>query len=222
MTKKVCILGTASTLKEAPFNDNTLEFWALGDMFGSVPMQKISRWFEIHSREENDKHIIRYTNQSQIEALKSLTIPVYMQEHYRDIPASIPYPLEEMANQYRDLFRSTVDYMMALAIHENYDEIHMYGINMSTDGEYASQRPSLYYWLGQAEGRGIKIFLPAGCDLLKAYFRYGYDEEKENDLLIKARSKSAELAKNAAEFQKNYYLSLGAKDTWDFIQRELG
>jgi hypothetical protein len=57
---------------------------------------------------------------------------------------------------------------------------------------------------------------------LKGYFLYGYDEKRESDLLVKARAKSAELAKNAAEFQKNYYLSLGAKDTWDFILRELG
>jgi len=222
MNKKVCLLGTASTLKEAPYSDNSMEFWALGDMFGIVPMDKISRWFEIHSREENERHLVRCINKPHIEALKGLKIPVYMQEYYKDIPASVPYPLADMADKYRNLFCSTVDYMMALAIDEKYDEVHIYGVNMATNGEYASQRPSLYYWLGQAEGRGIKVVLPEGCDLLKGYFRYGYDEVKENDLLVKARTKSAELDLQSKEFMKNYYLSLGAKDTWDFILREMG
>lgn len=187
--------------------------------------QAATRWFEIHSRRAQEAHTPRggAPGTTHLQGLKSLAIPIYMQEQHNDIPASVKYPLDEMVKHFgRQYFKSTLDYMMALALYEGFEEIHLYGVNMADNIEYAHQRPSMEYWIGRAEGMGVKVALPEGCDLMKSYFRYGYDEEKESDLLIKARTKSAELAKNAAEFQKNYYLSLGAKDSWEFILRELG
>ena len=223
MSKKVCLLGTSNTLNQAPFNDSSFEFWALNDMYEMIPTKNITRWFEIHTRQEQERHVSKRASGSYLEGLKALTIPVYMQEHFEDVPTSIKYPLETMVEHFgRQYFKSTLDYMMALALYEGFEEIHLYGVNMADNIEYAHQRPSMEYWIGRAEGMGVKVVLPEGCDLMKGYFRYGYDEEKENDLLIKARTKSAELDRQSKEFMKNYYLSLGAKDTWDFILRELG
>lgn len=223
MCKKVCLLGTSNTLSQAPINDRSFEFWALNDMFVLPQGKAATRWFELHPRATHESHIPRGNANNYLDGLRAMTIPVYMQEHYPDIPASIKYPLEEMIVHFgRQYFKSTLDYMMALALYEGFEEIHLYGVNMADSLEYAHQRPSMEYWIGRAEGMGVKVVLPEGCDLLKGYFRYGYDEEKENDLLIKARTKSAELDRQSKEFMKNYYLSLGAKDTWDFILRELG
>ena len=217
------MLGTSNTLKEAPLNDKSFEFWALNDMYAMIPAANITRWFEIHTRTLIDDYHARISGKNHIEALKTLTIPIYMQEQHDDIPTSTKYPLEEMVKHFgRQYFKSSLDYMMALALSEGFDEIHVYGVNMAENEEYAHQKPSMEYWIGRAEGMGVKVVLPEGCDLLKGYFRYGYDEEKESDLLIKARAKSAELDRQGKEFMKNYYLSLGAKDTWDFILRELG
>ncbi len=223
MSKKVCLLGTSNTLSQAPLSDTSFEHWALNDMYAVIPMANITRWFEIHGREFLNVYRARGTSQNHIDALRALTVPIYMQEQHADIPSSVKYPLEEMIAHFgRQYFKSTLDYMMALALYEGFKEIHLYGVNMADNLEYVHQRPSMEYWIGRAEGMGVKVVLPEGCDLLKGYFLYGYDEKRESDLLVKARAKSAELAKNAAEFQKNYYLSLGAKDTWDFILRELG
>jgi len=223
MSKKVCLLGTSNTLKEAPIHDKSFEFWALNDMFAVIPEGIATRWFEIHTRNNIE---ICHTRNAAIDYLgwfQKSTIPVYMQEKFDDIPASIKYPLEEITKYFgRQYFKSSLDYMMALALYEGFEEIHVYGVNMAVGDEYAYQKPSMEYWIGRAEGMGVKVVLPAGCDLMKGYFRYGYDEQKETDLLIKAQSKNAELARQAAEYQKNYYLSMGAKDTWDFILRELG
>ncbi|MGE5404617.1 MAG: hypothetical protein ACM3PP_06725 [Candidatus Saccharibacteria bacterium] len=222
-SKKVCLLGTSNTLKLAPLGDRSFEFWALNDMYDVVPVEMIDRWFDIHGRSTHESHVSRASETRHIDGLRALTMPVYMQERFEDIPASVKYPLEEIIAHFnRQYFKSTLDYMLALALYEGFEEIHIYGVDMAAGSEYSHQKPSLEYWIGRAEGMGVKVVLPAGSDLLKAYFRYGYDEEKEGDLLIKARAKSAELAKNAAEFQKNYYLSLGAKDTWDFVLREFG
>ena len=223
MSKKVCLLGTSNTLKEAPLSDKSFEFWALNDMFSMIPKGVATRWFEIHSKKAREKHTPRGADISYLEGLASLNVPIYMQEQCQDIPTSIKYPRAEMVEHFgRQYFKSTLDYMIALALYEGFEEIHIYGVNMAYAEEYAHQKPSMEYWIGRAEGMGVKVVLPEGCDLLKGYFQYGYDEEKESDLLIKARTKSAELDRQGKEFMKNYYLSLGAKDTWDFILRELG
>ena len=188
-----------------------------------IPDGTATRWFEIHSNSCIESHSTRGISANYLDWYKNATIPIYMQRHFDEIPASVEYPLAEMVRHFgRQYFKSTLDYMIALALFEGFTEIHIYGVNMAVGEEYSVQKPSMEYWLGRAEGMGVKIVLPDGCDLLKGYFRYGYDDEKQNDLLIKGRAKSAELAKNAAEFQKNYYLSMGAKAEWDFILRELG
>jgi hypothetical protein len=50
ISKRVCILGTAKTLKDAPLGDKRYEFWALNDMFKVLPDGAADRWFQIHTR----------------------------------------------------------------------------------------------------------------------------------------------------------------------------
>lgn len=56
----------------------------------------------------------------------------------------------------------------------------MYGVDMAQDtvlhAEYREQRPSCEYFIGIAEGAGIKVVLPPGSDLLKSSHWYGFDE----------------------------------------------
>ena len=213
--KRLCILGTAQTLKEAPINED-YEFWALNDMYKVVPVERISRWFEIH------KWDMAETKTQHIQVLSQLSIPIYMQEQHPEIPTSVKYPLETLIEHFgRRFFNSTIDYMIALAIYEGYKDISIYGVHMSYMEEYGEQRPSCLYWLGVAEGKGIKIHIPDDSDLLKSYWLYGYEDKKRKDLEVKGNARLKELERQAAEFQKNYYLSLGAKDTWEFILKEL-
>ena len=213
--KRLCILGTAQTLKEAPINED-YEFWALNDMYKVVPVERISRWFEIHRWDMVE------TKTQHIQVLSQLSIPIYMQEQHPEIPTSVKYPLETLIEHFgRRFFNSTIDYMIALAIYEGYKDISIYGVHMSYMEEYGEQRPSCLYWLGVAEGKGIKIHIPDDSDLLKSYWLYGYEDKKRKDLEIKGNARLKELERQAAEFQKNYYLSLGAKDTWEFILKEL-
>ena len=219
--KKLCILGTAQTLKEAPINED-YEFWALNDMYDVVPVDKISRWFEIHRWEFIKEHISKRTNSPYAERLAQLKMPIYMQEQHSEIPTSVKYPLETLIEHFgRRFFNSTIDYMLALAIYEGYQDISIYGVHMSYMEEYGEQRPSCLYWLGVAEGKGIKIHIPDDSDLLKSYWLYGYEDKKRKDLEIKGNARLKELERQSAEFQKNYYLSLGAMDTWKFILKEL-
>lgn len=108
--------------------------------------------------------------------LKSTTIPVLMQDHYEDVPASVKFPLEEIRNEFKgapQYFTSSVAYALAYAIYKKYKRIELYGVEMETNTEYAHQRPGVAYWCGIAIGRGIEIDFHS-----KNFFQsplYGYD-----------------------------------------------
>ncbi len=61
---------------------------------------------------------------------------------------------------------SSIALEMALAIHEGFAEIHLYGVDLNTESEYAWQKPGVEYMCGIAAGRGIKVYLPDNCPLL--------------------------------------------------------
>jgi hypothetical protein len=218
--KKLLIVGTSPSLKDAPINDESFEVWALNDMYAIIP--KADRWFEMHKRKVQEATIVRQTGNKYLEWFRNnTTVPVYMHDKFDDIPMSIKYPIEEMIQAFGTrLFGSTIDYEMALAIYEGYKEIHIYGVDMAVSEEYSQQRPSLYFWIGIALGRGIKVFLPKGCDLLKSYFMYGYEEEKETDFKRKADDKIKYFDKHATDFLKNYYVAMGSKEAWEDILKE--
>ena len=216
--RKVCLLGTSSTLKDAPLSDTSFEFWALNNMYVSITLEGVTKWFQIHSESS-----VRASDQWEHFKKFPPTVQIYMQKQHDEIPQSVAYPLDEIQAKYRGLFQSTLDYMIALALYEgDINEIHIYGVDMATNTEYAYQRPSMYYWLGRAEQAGIKVVLPDNCDLLKCYYKYGYEDEKKSDIATKLRARHAELDRNGNAQMKDYYLSLGAKDTCAFYLREMG
>lgn len=188
--RKVAILGFTDTWRLAPFNNMEFEIWGLNELY-ILGIPRWDRWFEIHKREnfEND----RTRTSDHIEKLKAMTCPIYMQRHYDDIPMSIPYPLQEMSDLYGDYWTNSISYMIALAIAEGYEEIHVYGVDMAHDSEYNSQRPSCEYYIGIAKGKGIKVYVPPQSDLLKTPFYYGYQEDQARAFDAKLKARKAEL-----------------------------
>jgi hypothetical protein len=172
MIKRVAILGKGASWIEAPFDCQDIEIWGLNDLFKyfneNTKQNRFSRWFEIHNKKD--------IAPEEWEFLKKLPIPVYMQQCHDDIKTSIQYPKNEIEAFFkRKLWRCSTAYMIALAIYEQYEEIQLFGVNMSyCDVEYSEQKPSVEYWLGQAEARGIKIIIHESSDILKVPFDYGY------------------------------------------------
>lgn len=192
--KKVAIVGFALTKDQAPYDDPEFEVWTVNQLYRFVPRQ--DRIFQLHKREgiitanshggDGEKHI---------EELKAMDIPIYMQERHDDIPTSVKYPFEEMVQEFgiprkgfaeKDAyFTNSISFMIALAIHEGFEEIHVYGVDMAVNEEYHFQRPSCEYYLGIAMGRGIKVYLPPESDLLRTRFTYAYEEEMEHAWKLK-------------------------------------
>jgi len=204
--KKVIIMGFApSTRCDTPFDDESFEVWGLNDLYRCIP--RADRWFEMHTREVIENH--PYYGGKHLKELQDCQIPIYMQQVHPDIPHSMRYPIEQMTRYffgddipegtsdkdtlYYSYFTNTVSYMMALAIYEGYEEIHLYGVDMCADSEYSHQRPSVEYFIGFARGRGIKVRVPLKSDLLKTIYPYEYVDTHPLRRRMEARIEGHEL-----------------------------
>ena len=198
---KLAIVGFAPTWNQAPFDDHQFEIWGLNELykyFEKIPNGRADRWFEIHSRNSPSKSIPQHQ-----EWLKKCPVPLYMWEHYKDIPNSVKFPKDELIkwlgdaggrfkdNMGNNYFTNTISWMTAFALYLGFEEIHIYGVDMACDSEYQWQRPSCEFFLGLAKGMGVKIYLPQNSDLLKTGQLYGF--ESDNQLRIKMKARIQEL-----------------------------
>lgn len=206
---KVAICGFASNWQDCPWDDLSFEIWGLNELynyFKTIPngRGRAERWFEIHNRTSPTK-----SKPEHIAWLKQCPVPVYMWEHYDDIPMSIPYPLDKVlafveskglkldfpdgttrSNRY---ITNSISTMFLLAWMEGFKEIHIYGVDLAQNEEYAYQRPNLEYYIGAAQMDGVKVVMPPTCDLLKAASLYGF--ESDGALAIKLKFRVKELEK---------------------------
>jgi hypothetical protein len=218
---KVAIVGCADSKDETPFgNAAEFEFWGVNNLYLTMP-RPWTRWFDLHSFTNNNGQWSRRADADfrgqpvakYMAGLQALNIPVYMQKSWALVPNSVVYPINEMITEFGDYFTNTISYMIAFAIVQGFEEIYVFGVDMAIDIEYRAQRPSCEYFIGIAQGRGIKVVVPDTCDLLKTRFLYGYHEIKETAFsqklekmgksMIKRREKAMlqmEQAKKQAEF----------------------
>lgn len=215
--KKVAIVGFADTRIDAPYNDPTFEIWGLNDLHNQLP--RYDRWFDIHDR-ENINEDVRLgrspADKCGLGGLSRLNVPVYMQDHYPDIPNSIKFPLDEVikAFPYGHYMTNSISYMIALAIYEGFTEIHVYGVDMAVGPEYIAQRPSCEYWLGVVAGKGIKLYIPSASDLLKCHCLYAFESRKQNLYEDKLRRTSEEMVKRKAQIDDQ--LRQGQQASWQY------
>lgn len=157
--KQVAIVGLSPTHDDAPFYDLDWDKWGLP--WDDGYWVHYNRLFEMH-----DIDLLRkpesYRKQGYIEWLKdevAPATPVYMQDKYFD--GAVAYPVTQVAHTIgKDYFNSSIAYMIALAIHENYDRIGIWGCDLTDDEEYAYQRPNAEYLIGLARGKGIDVYIP--------------------------------------------------------------
>ncbi len=181
--KKVAILGTVPHKMQAPFADKSFEIWAIAHACLGDPIPRADRIFEIHNWDE----IIKW--KSDLAWKFHPKAKVYLREKRKELPNAIVFPFDEIAKKFNIfddrkecLQTNSISWMIALALEEGFREIHVYGVNMSHNTEYGTQKPSCEYYLGLAKGMGCKIHIPFESDLCKSFFHYGRDEEANTDL----------------------------------------
>ena len=172
--KRCCIVGTAQSWRETPWNDPSLEIFSLNDAY-QLGFPRADRWFEIHPLDKlwyrpDDSKIVRAEDvpkgffirpKDHLAWLKKQaeTIPVYLQEMPpADWPANARrFPFEQVFAQFGDdYWASGPSYMLALAFMEGYQEIWISGIHLATESEYREQRPQFESLISQLLGPNVK------------------------------------------------------------------
>lgn len=169
--RKVAIVGQATTLGSAPFDDPSWEIWAHAS--GRGLYRRVDRWFDIHPREWLDK------KQDYRPWARSLLVPIVMQDAYPDIPFAVKYPLDRVLAEFRPYFASQASWMIAMALTEGVDTLGLFGCHFEAQSEYGKQRPNFEYWLGFAEARGVKLVIPPSAPILKQPAKlYGFETHR--------------------------------------------
>ena len=189
--KKVAILGTVPHKMLAPFNNPEFEIWAIAHACLGEPLPKVDRIFEIHKWDE----VVKWGSPDAWRMFPNA--PVYLIEPRPEVKNSIAFPFDGLVKSFQifedrneAVMTNSISWMIALAIAEGFEEINIYGVNMSHHTEYGTQKPSCEYYLGLAKGMGIKVYVPKESDLLKSYFLYGKEEEKQAEILSKIQGHS--------------------------------
>lgn len=178
--RKIALLGSHHSLEFAPWEDPSWELWGHSSS-RHFYLRQPERYFDLHPKA---CWIMAHKQDRYMRWLKKNTVPIYMQDVDKDVPASIRYPKERILAEFRPYFTSHAAWMIALALTEGVTHLAMYGVNYSADSEYRTQRGSTEYWLGLAEGRGVHIIIPPRCTLLKDPPElYGYESHDEKGKL---------------------------------------
>jgi hypothetical protein len=205
--KKVAICGFAESYKLAPFDDPAVEIWALNELHKYVP--RWDRWWEIHDsatlgvskRDLGDGEQKRHL--AWLSTNHGAGKPIYMQPQFCDgrFPNAVPMELDRLVEAFGRYFTSTIGYMIAQAILDDYGWIGLYGIDLASDIEYQQQRANAEYLIGFAKGQGRTVVTAPTSAILKAGHLYGFEKPlmQDNQILDAVRAHKAGLEKKHHE-----------------------
>ena len=211
--KPLCIVGTAGTCGDAPYDmeidgNFVYDVWAINTALVNPAVKRVDTVFEMHPK--------RYWGlQAVTDRLNDFEGRVIMQDHYDEIPESEAYPLEAIKKKYHldvmgdNLYvTNTITWMILQALEEGYTDISLYGIHMSHETEYAYQRASCSWVLGIIhgwilEGKPYKLTIPEESSLLKAEYEYGFDEPTKAMQYLKGRMEGMAAGIKEADSQIN-------------------
>lgn len=195
---KVAIVGFSTHHRHlAPVDDPTYEIWGLNNAY--VHLNRADRWFELHSEDQYGWDLRRPGDH--VGWLKKFAGPLYLIQARADLPNSIAYPYHEVIECVGPYLTSGPALMLGLAILEGFRHISIYGIDLSTNTEYAQQRPGFEFLIGLAMGREITIEMPRACELLKGpiYGRGDLNEGGEHHTRKQFEGRLAALAARKRE-----------------------
>jgi len=234
--REVLIMASGPTMIEAPLAEarsQGAEIWGLNAVHRQVDPWLFTRFFQLHKPGSNEGHVDDPDHKAFLEAWGTNQYrdwvdtyggggPHLKSKGHKDPaviltsgnrpkwPNSEPYPIDDVTESAgpmgRRYFTNTVDFMVALAIHEGFTKVSVYGADMISDGdsEYYKMRQSLEYYVGVMRGRGIDFYIPQRSALCKADRVYGYEEKpKHNDNLLKVlEGQVSELKRTIEEKEK--------------------
>jgi len=235
---KVAIVGFApSTMEHVKqlFGNPEWEIWGLNQLYIALPpMQEFaSRWFQLHHRHSYDINVGRAVGHHEWMAAQRNMI-IYMQKQEPDVPMCVPFPKDEFVSLYGNYFTNSISWMIMTAVHEKFEEISIFGVDMAQDNEYKFERPSCEWAVGWARGAGIKVNIPEASDLFKTLWLYPFEDSapfraKVEARRLELRTRHDTLANQEQMMHDQRMQLLGALDnqnyilqSWESSIREMG
>lgn len=167
-TSKVAIVGAGPGRERAPYDDPSWIVWGINE----IDQKRITAWYELHP--------MSVQNARELEILCKFTVPVYVLELDERVPMGVRFPIEAVISAFgRRYFTCTFAYQVALAIWLGFDEIGLWGCGLheGTARERLVERPCLDYWIGRAEGAGVRIAEDSGLARQDQLYGYAYSDE---------------------------------------------
>jgi len=186
--RTVALVGMSpASCSLAPFQNSEVELWGCNESHAFKFFTRATRWFQVHTSYK--QKVAKRGVRGHYDWLRTnpWDIPIYTNLTAKDIKGGVVYPLAEVCELLEPVrrgearikyFNSSFDYMLGLALLEKFERIEVYGFDMAGDNEYQKQKPSAEFWLGVAIGRGVEVWLPPDCMLLKSEL-YGGNEQGE-------------------------------------------
>ena len=191
--KRIAIVGTAGSWKQAPFDNPSVEIWSLNDAYRMDGFRRAERWYDFHPldkyyfvpmNKQNQPATPIYAHQIPIDQyvrpeghldwLATQRIPVYLHPGYATQhppaatwPQAHPFPRVAIEAHFGRYFTSSPAWMLAHAVMEGSKDIEIYGIHLATEHEYIDQRPNFEFLIGCILGSGKRTITVA--DGLRIY-----------------------------------------------------
>jgi hypothetical protein len=84
-------------------------------------------------------------------------------------------PVKNLLAEFGPVFPSSINWMLAYALYLGYDKIIIEGVDMTHESEYGDQRDSLFYMLGIARARGVKVLVNPASGIYMPPAIYGVE-----------------------------------------------
>lgn len=161
MLDNVGIIGRTQTLRQAPYDDPTWEFW--GHSGWQPGVRRYDRWMELHDVEDPEVPFLP----GHLDWLARQTIPIDMFTLSDKVPFGARYPKELIEAVYGTHFlTSTVAWGMARAHYQGARRVGLWGVCMGTDTEYKEQRDGVLHFKLLLESHGVEVIIPPESSLV--------------------------------------------------------
>jgi hypothetical protein len=153
----VQLMGGTPTQIACPPRPEGAHRWGLNNLYRAAMVyqrfQGWTEWFDLHSTEHIQGRRIKGYGW-----LCQQTKPIYRWVVDPAMPSSVAYPATPVRAAFGGtrLFCSTLDWMLALAIYQEFERIELFGWRMSHPA-YQHQISSANWWIAQAQARGIEV-----------------------------------------------------------------
>ena len=150
--KKLAIVGSGpETRGAAPYNDEAFDIWVLNEAPLADWCKRYTASFQMHIPEKYSAVNTKFTKYWDWLQTEN-KMPVYMQAPDPRVPACVVYPIKEAIELAGSKYlTSTISQACALAILQGYEQVDIYGVQMSYT-EYGYQAECYRFWVGFLKG----------------------------------------------------------------------